>query len=306
LVPQDPNDEPASVLLERIRGHQEQWDEASIQVITNLRVPILVVPNDLTLLAAGAPLSLVLLYRAPRGGMGLMAAASILVSLGAICVVRSRTAALTMVLGLISTAVLVQRRRRLAPSLAGVLVLLGVALLLNALLFPQSQVATRFAHNWTLSGRITYWSVAWAMFREAPLVVQGPHTFGLFHKTPWPHNLYLEVLAEQGVLDLAALGGMLACGIAVGWHVRRAPTEDFRLLGIGALASLMGLCAAAGVELTLLREWVATMLLTLLGVMAHLSASPPRGKVGEAGNVSAWDSRGEDQCGMACDAMGVL
>ena len=114
------------------------------------------------------------------------------------------------------------------------------------------------------------WTTAWTMFFYAPLVGQGPHTYGLFHTPPWPHNLYLEVLAELGLLGLIGLGGMLVCGIVGGWKLRHAPTEDTRFLGVGALASLIGLCSAGAVELTLLREWVVTTLFTLLGVIGHL------------------------------------
>jgi O-antigen ligase len=240
-------------------------------LVTGLDLPILVVPNDLTFLAVVAPLSLVLIYRAPRGGMGLVAAASIVLSLGAIGVFCSRTAALTMVLGLLSTVVLVQPRQRLVRGFAGVCVLLGVALLANVLFFSDSQVITKFAHDWTLSGRTRYWSTAWAMFREAPWSGQGPHTFGIFHRTPWPHNLYLEVLAEQGLVGLLALVSLMICSLIAAWKIQRTAPAEVRLLGTGALAGLIGFWSAGVVELSLLREWVVTTLFVLLGIIRYLS-----------------------------------
>jgi O-antigen ligase len=244
--------------------------EGAHALVSRLGISIFVVPNDLTFLALITPLSLVLLFRKPRGVMGITAACSILLSICAIFVYRSRTAALTAIISLVCATLLTQRRRRLATGLAYLLGLLLLVLLFNALLFPESQLIVKTIRKWGTLGRIAYWKTTWAMFLDAPLVGQGPHTYGLFHKTPWAHNLYLEVLAEQGLLGLSALIGMLACGIVGGWKLQHAPAGDTRLLGMGALASLIGLCSAGVVELTLVREWVVTMLFMLLGVISHL------------------------------------
>jgi O-antigen ligase len=237
---------------------------------------ILVVRNDITFLAVLAPLSLVLFYRKPCGVIGVIAAASIILSLGAICISESRTAALTLLIGLVTTAALVQPRRRLLSSLAGVFALICVALVANALLLPESQVITRLVRNWTLSGRPGLWLTAWAMFQEAPLLGKGPHTFGAFHGIPWVHNLYLEVLAEQGLIGLLALGCLVVCGVFTAWRARRTGAAEARLLGAGALAALLAFWSAGAVELSLLREWVVVTVFTLLGVSTHLSASQPK------------------------------
>ena len=118
---------------------------------------------------------------------------------------------------------------------------------------PGPSLVTKFIET-GLKGRPAHWANAWAMFLAAPLLGHGPHTYGLFHTPPWPHSLYFEVLAEQGLLGLATLGGMLACAVVGGWKLRRDPSEDARLLGAGALAGLVGLCGAGLVELTLVRE----------------------------------------------------
>jgi O-antigen ligase len=205
--------------------------------------------------------------------MGIFAAASIILSLGAICISASRTALLTLLIGLVATVVLVQPRQRLLPSLAGLFALLCVALVVNALVLPDSQVITRLVRNWTLSGRTDFWATAWAMFLEAPLLGKGPHTFGVFHRIPWAHNLYLEVLAEQGLVGLVALASLMACGFFVAWKVQSTDTAEERLLGAGAFAGLIGFWSAGAVELSLLRERVVTVLFTLLGAIAHLLAS---------------------------------
>jgi O-antigen ligase len=244
----------------------------------SLGVPILVVRNDITFLAVLAPLSLVLFYREPRGAIGITAVASIILSMGAICISTSRTATLTMIIGLFTTAALVQARQRFLRSLAGIFALLCVALAVNALLFPESQVITRLVGDWTLSGRTDFWVTALAMFQQAPLLGNGPHTFGVFNLIPWAHNLYLEVAAEQGLTGLLALGCLAVSGIFAAWTVQRKGAAEARLLGAGALAGLIGFWSAGAVELSLLREWVVVTLFMLFGIIGNLAWSPDKDK----------------------------
>ena len=70
-------------------------------LVPRLGIPILVVPNDVTILAVIAPLSLMLLFRKPRGLVGLVTALSLLLSVGAVCAYQSRTAVLTMSIALL-------------------------------------------------------------------------------------------------------------------------------------------------------------------------------------------------------------
>jgi O-antigen ligase len=176
-----------------------------------------------------------------------------------------------MGIALLCAAVLSQRihRRTLWRVVLPAAVLLGLLTCLDVPQFPGPALLSKFLEE-GLHGREINWANAWALFLDAPLVGQGPHTYRHFHRKPWPYNLYLEVLAEQGLFGFAALMGMLVCGLIGGWRLRRAPTEDGRLMGAGALAGLIGLCSAGMVELTLLREWVVTMLFMLLGVIGHL------------------------------------
>ena len=246
-------------------------------LISRLGVPLLIVPNDLIFLALIAPLSLVLLYRDAPSVCGIIAAFSILLSLCAAFVVRSRTAVLTMLISLVCTTLFTQRRRRLAIGLGAILALFSLGLLLNILFSPDSHIVAKVVREWgttsgqRIAGRTPLWSTAWTLFLQAPMLGQGPHTFGVFHpKAPWVHNLYLEVLAEQGVLGLTALGVLLAYGLSVAWQLRRATNSDVASFGAGALAGLVGFCSAAVVELSFVRQWVVIILFVLLGTIAHL------------------------------------
>lgn len=238
--------------------------------IGHLGIPILVVRNDVTFLALIAPLSLVLLLHDPRGMVRVLAALSICLSLGVICFLRSRTAVLTMLIALICTSALLQRQHRLRRGLICLLTGVGFILFLDGVLgFP---LMAKFGQMNTVEWRITQSLAAWEMFLTAPVFGHGPHTYGLSHKVPWVHNLYVEVLAEQGILGLTALGGLLICGFLSTWKHQRMVSWDAHILGAGAVGGLIGFCSAAVVELSFLREWVIITLFMLLGVIGHLSA----------------------------------
>jgi O-antigen ligase len=90
--------------------------------------------------------------------------------------------------------------------------------------------------------------------------------------TPWPHNLYLETLADQGIVGLAALLALLGCSISLGWQLRKHAAEEVRSLSHSVLASLVAFCVSAAIELTFLRLWVVVILFVLLGTLARLSS----------------------------------
>jgi O-antigen ligase len=147
----------------------------------------------------------------------------------------------------------------------------------------------RFIHHWDGTGRIPLWISAWKMFLDAPLVGHGPHTFVQHYQAylqnvelpawlfvdsrtvPWPHNLYLEVLAEQGMLGFIALLFLLIRGLFAALKIQSIIFHEVRILGYGVLASLLGFCFASLIELTFLRQWVTLILFAILGVIAHLS-----------------------------------
>ena len=251
----------------------------STRLVATAGIPIIVVPNDATFLALVSPLSLVLLYREPRGLIRGVAALSILLSVAAVCVLQSRTAVVTMVLCLgWAAAGLMGLRRALACAAAVV----ALGLVIDAVLgFPLVAKFGRY-QGWEGTGRIPLWLAAWGMFLRSPVLGHGPHAFVLSYLsylpwlpidrriTPWPHNLYLEVLAEQGIVGFCALAALLASGLGAAWRVQRTGTTEVRMFGAGACAAFVGFCAAAADELTLLRVWVVVVLFTLLGVIAQL------------------------------------
>ena len=241
--------------------------------------PLLIEANDAALLAVIAPMSLALFRDAPRSVMGIGAAISILLSVIAAVAVQSRTTMLALIVSVASAAILMRTRRRVLVSSG--LALLGVVFLADWL--PGFPLLKKLALG--DGGRLSLWLTAWAMFLDAPLLGHGPHSFALLSSSfvaelgierdlaviPWIHNLYLEVLAERGLVGFVTFAGLLAASFGVASRVQRSARSDVRILNAAAVAALLSFCVAASVELTFLRKWVVIILLLVVGVIGRLS-----------------------------------
>jgi O-antigen ligase len=121
------------------------------------------------------------------------------------------------------------------------------------------------APDQSVTDRYTMWAAATGMWREHPLTGVGMKGFpehrdshaslalsagsdtegagAAFRKQPLlsPHNMYLLILAEQGMLGLLALAGswlaLLVCAVRALWRTRRAhaPGLDCGLIACGLL-----------------------------------------------------------------------
>ena len=250
--------------------------------VTILDSPIIVVSNDATFFAALVPVFLALIYANPRsigaavGGLAMVS--TLLVSI----MLQSRTAVLTMFVCLLATAALRRSRPLVLMSIATPVVVVVMDVVLHAHLLAK--FATRL-----IDTRLSLWWSAWKMFLDAPLLGHGPNTFGLLYPqylsrldppawlpveprvVPWPHNLYLEVLAERGLLGMLALAFLIGGGAMLAWRVRKVGCSEKRAIATTAFASLIGICFAGLLELTLLRLWVVVLLFVLLGVINLVS-----------------------------------
>jgi O-antigen ligase len=259
--------------------------------------PLLVVKNDMTVVAVLAPLALAAAAVRPRWVVRLLVLGFFVALAAAIGAMQSRTVLITAVVAVACFGVftrgsaLVERPRR-AWLLAGGAILL--VLLVDAML------GFRFAHkvlsDWQGHGRLALWVAALAMFQDAPVLGHGPHSFVLQYRgyldamplpgwvfvdprlTPWPHNLILELLSEQGIVGLAAFLVLVGAGITMVVRLLRTRPSDLRQLGAGVGAALVAFLTAAMVELTMLRAWVTIVLFTLFGLLATITRVEHEGR----------------------------
>jgi O-antigen ligase len=245
------------------------------------RSPIFVVVNDITFVAVTVPLSLALLVRS-RGLFRTVPAVSILATIGAVCVYQSRAAILSLFISILAAVVLLRPRFIVVCGF----IILGSVLIIDGLLgFP---CIGKFSHG--TNGRIGFLLVALSMFIDAPFIGHGLHTFGLFYKSysgvidlppwvgldprplSWAHNLYAQVLAEQGIVGMAALSFLLVSTLVTAWKIRESEVSEIRLLAIGAFAALVGFCAGCMFDSSFMREWVVVVLFTITAIISNLSS----------------------------------
>jgi len=252
--------------------------------VSKVGSPLLVVPNDVTLLSLIAPLSLTLFYLHPRSMSGVIAVLSLVLGLCTACVFQSRVALLTLMVS-VSCTISCLRPRLVLPC--GLTIFILVVILDGFLGF---RVVAKCIEYWDGAGRIPLWLSAWSMFLDAPLLGHGPHSFLSFYQNylhrmsfpdwlhvdprviPWAHNLYIEILAEQGIVGLLAFGYLLACVISKARRILSSEDREVRVFGAGVLGGLISFCIAAGLELTFLRLWVVVVFFSLLGVVSQLSS----------------------------------
>src|SRR5262249_18393962 len=195
-----------------------------------------------------------------------------------------RSALLTLIVALVAFAVLGFGRRStrirwLLAMLAGLAV---VAVAADAL--GGFRLAHKVATDWQGSGRVALWAAALAMFRDAPVLGHGPTTFVLHYRayldalqlpawihvdprvTPWAHTLYLELLAEQGIVGLLAFVAVSVAALSMVARIRASRDSDLRCLGAAAGAAFIADLIAAWLELSFLQARVPVVFFPLLGL----------------------------------------
>ena len=231
--------------------------------------PILIVPNDVAFLAVIAPLSLALVYLQPRSAVAILALTSMILSLCVAMMYLSRTATAAFLVSVLCTIAALRSGRYVFVVLIGVVSVAGIDFLDR-----PSLLGKFLSHGFHPgSGRLDGWAAAWAMFVDAPLFGHGLHTYDNGAGIRWAHNLYLQTLAEQGIVGLLALLLLLSYATLAAWKAARSPVREQRILAAGALGALVGFCAASVVELTLLREWVVLMLFLLVALAARIPSA---------------------------------
>lgn len=253
-------------------NHFKVTGGGNVHVLAGSFSYIIVSRNDLIFLSLMAPFSSILAYRRPFSAMGVTAIFSMVLSLCAVVVFQSRGATLIFLITLSCVAFLLEPRKALWLSILFFLIFLVTDAFLGFALLDRFYGILIGSDDLT-NGRTRLWGLVWNHFKEAPLLGHGPHTFGLFNKTPWPHNLYLEVLFGHGLAGFSAIGALMFCAGKTAWNLLKAASVETRDFAVGVSACLVGFGISAFFELSFLRLWVTVTLFMILGIIVRLSAT---------------------------------
>lgn len=120
--------------------------------------------------------------------------------------------------------------------LGGMALAVGVAAALD-LVTPAREVIDHRFFKLTLqegyaSDRDVLALQAWALFREAPVAGQGHGSFFLHTGRDYPHNIFLELACETGLVGVALFVAAVTSIFALQWKARRDPSRDLLALWV--------------------------------------------------------------------------
>jgi O-antigen ligase len=200
----------------------------------------------------------------PLGRMACAGAAALCLPLQ--LMTGSRGALLALGVALIVAPFLVGRGRRAgAAALAALAVLSGTAFFMTVA--PSSIVEHVTRVDTSGSGRTDIWRMGWRMVQAHPITGVGPGNFStstidyllrpgatqraiyIVDEPKVAHNIYLEVLAELGILGFALFGAIVATGVVSAREAIRASgrrgDRETELLSRGLLLAMIAMLLAA-------------------------------------------------------------
>lgn len=240
--------------------------------MAQLGSPILLVSNDAIYLALLAPMCLALLLANASVGRKVVAGGALLLVSVLAALLQSRMMAGVLIVA-VSVMMLLIRPRLAAWSIpaASLLIIVfdaarGFPLLAR---FSQLHVSGQ-SPLW--DARVPIWQTAWQMFLAHPLLGHGPHTFSYVSvdkiQVSWAHNLFLETLAEQGLLGFSALLALLGSMLWIAAANYRAASGERRICAAANLTIILGLVFGAMFEISFVRQWVNELFFFAAGVAA--------------------------------------
>ena len=147
--------------------------------------------------------------------------------------------------------------------------------------------------DYTAVSRLAIWGGAFTVFARAPVVGAGfgnlrPLMGGLLGLPEgWmgdAHNLYLELLAESGLVGFIAFAFLIVCGLRAARRCMRQSRDEFAwLIGVAVFVAVCGVLAHGAVDyLFHTTPQVAALFFLALGILAAQTRGP------EAGAGQTW------------------
>lgn len=158
----------------------------------------------------------------------------------------SRTAYVSLILGLVTVILAWRKRWKLALPLLLATMALPTFLPYSVVERFDSTTVEEGQRDRSTDLRFTYWQIAWDTFQRHPIVGTGYHTFHHQNINPYgtdTHNLYLRTLSEKGLIGAVMLLGVLLSVLLAAWRgATRAPTGSLGYaLALGLLGAWAGL-----------------------------------------------------------------
>jgi len=146
--------------------------------------------------------------------------------------------------------------------------------------------------NFAVVERAAHWLAAWRMFSEQPWIGVGTGQYAVVYRSVsvprWQdplghaHNYYLNILAEGGLVGLAAYLFAMGTALVTCWGAVRRATGWERGIAIGALGMVGHLLAHSVVDNLYVHE-----MYLVVGMVLGMVASLRRDDTPDPGSASA-------------------
>ncbi|KPA14985.1 O-antigen ligase-related protein [Candidatus Magnetomorum sp. HK-1] len=250
--------------------------------IKKMANPSILVPNDLIILTILLPFSFFYSMKSDNVIFKAISILTIFLSIITICVYQSRLGMLLIFINILLFCIIFYPRY---------LIIITFSMFLSFIFFDWLQNFSIISKCKTIGwlSRIPLWITAYAMFVDAPFLGQGPRTFGVQYFeyldrinfpdwfiidkrfTPWAHNIYLEVLAEQGLFGFTAFSFIIIYALYLAIKLIRSKQDGFFLLSFAPFTSFIIILIAGFFELSFIRHWFVIIFFMLLAIIHVLS-----------------------------------
>ncbi len=140
----------------------------------------------------------------------------------------------------------------IAAATGLVVLVLGSVLMLGGRESLFRGIGLQYGQTDVTSGRLHFWSVAWNIFLEHPLIGAGFDAFGVaftrfdtwngFFRVERAHNDYLQILADAGILGFACVAAFIAIFFRKGISaIGNRKDKVLRSITTGAFAGCLGI-----------------------------------------------------------------
>lgn len=262
--------------------------QGSVDSLVQMRlakIPLFVAPNDVLMLSVIVSLALTLLLTSTQMMVRIIAILYLVIALMVIIFFQSRQAVAVYLISFFVFFFLMK------PLLGCIIASLGLAMVLGIDILLGKGLINKFF----MFPRLYIWDTAWTMFLDRPIVGMGPGMYQeLYHEylekagyifeelddrrpMNWAHSLFLEQLAERGLMGFTALLILLLRPVvAVFARFRNLSPSPLKIRLIGLLSAFVAFVFSGLAEASLLRIWVVVLLFSLLSLAEVLVKVPAK------------------------------
>ena len=265
----------SSIFLYGYWGNSEVSADVLVSIIDH---PLFLVPNDLIMLALISPFSFFIIRNTNTPALRYFSVASCICCVMTLIIFQSRAGLISFFICMGVFLLLLNPKFLIKVFCASVALVISIDYVLDFQLFDKFLTFP--------SSRIPLWTAALDLFIENPIFGNGPHIFAEYYadyinsrtfadwitvdtrSIPWPHNLFLELLSESGILTTLAficLSGYTAIKLSLFFAL-----DEFSLESTCLISIFVGFLFASLFELTLVRIWVLLFVSLLFGLCHSL------------------------------------